>query len=95
MPLAVSNFILVKYQDRHTVKPRIDRFFFLKYQPNMVSRRQCRAVSTIKNSASKEEDPAETRKSSGATGSSFSTLVMSKCWLREGMNIRELLVFSE
>ena len=65
------------------------------YQPSMISRRQCRAVKTINRAANPSEDAAEIAKSPAPRGSSRSTLVMSRCWLREGMNIREVLVFRE
>jgi len=61
----------------------------------MVSRRQCRAVSTISTAAKESDAAADTQTSAAATASSLSTLVISKCWLREGMNINELRVLSE
>jgi hypothetical protein len=63
--------------------------------PSMVSRRQCRAVNAISTSAAASDAAADTHTSSAATVSSFSTLVISKCWLSDGMNINEAWVFSE
>jgi hypothetical protein len=63
--------------------------------PSIVSRRQCRAVNAISNSAAASDAAADTHTSSAATVSSFSTLVISKCWLNDGMNIKEAWVFSE
>ena len=67
----------------------------LDIYPSMVSRRQCRAVNTMSSSARASEAAADTPTSSAATGSSLRTLVINKCWLKEGMNISELRVFSE
>jgi hypothetical protein len=63
--------------------------------PSIDSWRQCRAMATKSSSARAKEDPADSATSSGAIGSSLSTLVMSRCWLRDGMSISELLVFKE
>ena len=63
--------------------------------PSIVSRRQWRAVNTINSSASPIEPKADNHTSRAATASSLSTLVISKCWLKDGMNISELRVFSE
>ena len=64
-------------------------------QPSMDSRRQCRAVKIISTNAMLKDAAADTHTSSTSMGSSLSTLVISKCWLRDGMNISELLVFKE
>ena len=61
----------------------------------MVSRRQWRAVSTNNSIARPSEATAETSTSRNKIGSSLSTLVINKCWLKEGMIINELLVFRE
>ncbi len=64
-------------------------------QPSMVSRRQWRAVRVNKTAVTARHDSVATTTSSTCTGSAFNTLVISRCWLSEGISIRELRVFSE
>ena len=45
--------------------------------------------------ASANEDAVDANTSHIAMGSSFRTLVISKCWLNDGMSMSELLVFKE
>src|SRR5271168_2421148 len=52
--------------------------------PSMVSRRQCRAVSTMSTSATQSDAAADTPTSSAPMGSSLSTLVINRCWLNDG-----------
>ncbi len=65
------------------------------FYPSMVSRRQWRAVNTNSNSATASDAAADIRTSSPAMGSSLSTRVINRCWLREGMNINALVGLSE
>ena len=74
----------------HTVKTHLTPG--LNY-PSMVSRRQCRAVNTINTSARLSDAAADTHTSSAATGSSLSTLVISKCWLKRGDEHQRALGF--
>jgi hypothetical protein len=64
-------------------------------QPSMLSRRQCLAVAAMSTNARPSAEAADTAKSSGAIGSSLSTLVINKCWLSEGTSINKLWVFKE
>ena len=49
----------------------------------------------MSTSAAASDAAADTHTSSKAMGSSLRTLVISKCWLSDGMNINALRVFSE
>src|ERR1700675_165721 len=59
----------------------------VSFHPSMVSRRQWRAVSAKSSSAPASDAAADIIMSRVPIGSSLSTLVISRCWLKEGMNI--------
>jgi hypothetical protein len=97
----LSNFVLKLVYPRCNNSPfgKAPNWIVVKhsysYQPSILSRRQWRAVAVNNSNATPSEAAADTSTSENKIDSSFSTLVISRCWLSEGMNIRELLVFSE
>jgi len=97
VPLYPRTLIQVALLNDHIVKTPTGGLVLApkKTYPSMVSRRQCHAVNTMSTSATPSDAAPDTHTSDTAIGSSLSTLVINKCWLKDGMNIKALLVFSE